>query len=151
MKEYFINIYEYNYWANKQILDMLNAQSSKIDDAISYFTHLIIAEKTWMERIKGDDSTTNFWQDIRKDDLEKIVDANNKEYMNFIYNLEETQFEEKINYKNSKGKEFNTSVKDILTHVALHSSYHRGQVNSAIRKAGGEPVNVDYIAYTRII
>jgi len=33
--------------------------------------------------------------------------------------------------------------------VALHGSYHRGQVAAAVRAAGGEPVNTDYITYVR--
>ena len=33
-----------------------------------------------------------------------------------------------VTYKNSKGTEFRNSKRDILTHVALHGQYHRGQI-----------------------
>lgn len=31
--------------------------------------------------------------------------------------------------------------------VAMHSSYHRGQLNMRLREAGGEPPNVDYVLW----
>ena len=40
-----------------------------------------------------------------------------------------------------------TSVGDTVLQVALHSMYHRGQINARLREAGGEPPLVDYIAW----
>ena len=31
--------------------------------------------------------------------------------------------------------------------VALHSTYHRGQINARIRELGGEPPLTDFIAW----
>ena len=53
------------------------------------------------------------------------------------------------NYVNSKGGEYNTSVYDVLNQIFTHGYYHRGQINSALRGNGLEPVSVDYITYTR--
>jgi uncharacterized damage-inducible protein DinB len=40
-----------------------------------------------------------------------------------------------------------TTVGETLLQVALHSLYHRGQVNARLREIGGEPPLVDYIAW----
>jgi len=40
-----------------------------------------------------------------------------------------------------------TTVGDTVLQVALHSLYHRGQINSRLREVGGEPPLVDYIAW----
>jgi uncharacterized damage-inducible protein DinB len=40
-----------------------------------------------------------------------------------------------------------TTVAETMLQVALHSTYHRGQVNTRIREVGGEPAVVDYIAW----
>ena len=37
----------------------------------------------------------------------------------------------------------------VLTHVALHGSYHRGQIAALIRSGGDEPINTDYIMWLR--
>lgn len=36
---------------------------------------------------------------------------------------------------------------ETMLQVAMHSSYHRGQVNARLRELGGEPPIVDYIAW----
>lgn len=40
-----------------------------------------------------------------------------------------------------------TTVGDTVLQVALHSMYHRGQINARLREVGGEPPPVDYIAW----
>lgn len=40
-----------------------------------------------------------------------------------------------------------TTVGDTVLQVALHSQYHRGQINARLREVGGEPPLVDYIAW----
>lgn len=40
-----------------------------------------------------------------------------------------------------------TTMGETLLQVALHSQYHRGQINSRLREVGGEPPLVDYIAW----
>jgi uncharacterized damage-inducible protein DinB len=54
-----------------------------------------------------------------------------------------------VHYRNSAGNEFDNTVRDILTHVALHGQYHRGQIARAMRAAGREPVYTDYIGFIR--
>jgi uncharacterized damage-inducible protein DinB len=40
-----------------------------------------------------------------------------------------------------------TTIGETALQVALHSNYHRGQVNARLRELGGEPPLVDYIAW----
>jgi uncharacterized damage-inducible protein DinB len=40
-----------------------------------------------------------------------------------------------------------TTIGETALQVALHSTYHRGQVNARLRELGGEPPLVDYIAW----
>ena len=54
-----------------------------------------------------------------------------------------------VTYTNSAGQEFTSRVEDILLHVVMHGSYHRGQVAMLIRDGGGTPAPTDYIAFVR--
>ena len=40
-----------------------------------------------------------------------------------------------------------TTVGETALQVALHSMYHRGQINARLREVGGDPPLVDYIAW----
>ena len=50
-----------------------------------------------------------------------------------------------VSYKNSKGEVYTSAVEDILTHVLLHSAYHRGQIASHMRANGQTPAYTDFI------
>jgi len=54
-----------------------------------------------------------------------------------------------IDYRTSDGRAFRSTIEDILLHVALHGSYHRGQIALLIRGGGGEPASTDFIAFVR--
>ncbi len=40
-------------------------------------------------------------------------------------------------------------MEDILTHVVLHSAYHRGQIASQVRSGGEQPAYTDFIHAAR--
>lgn len=40
-----------------------------------------------------------------------------------------------------------TSLRQSMLQVALHSTYHRGQINTRIRELGGEPPLTDFVAW----
>lgn len=50
-----------------------------------------------------------------------------------------------ISYRNSKGEAFANLIVDVLTHVILHSAYHRGQIASHMRDTGQTPAYTDFI------
>ncbi len=45
------------------------------------------------------------------------------------------------------GKVEPVSLEETLLQVALHSTYHRGQVTARLRELGGEPPLTDYVAW----
>ena len=50
---------------------------------------------------------------------------------------------------NTKGERWTNTVADVLTHVALHSSYHRGQIATLLGRAGEAAAVSDYIESVR--
>ena len=52
-------------------------------------------------------------------------------------------------YTNSRGEAWTSTVEEILTHVVIHSAYHRGQIASDVRASGGVPAYTDYIHAVR--
>ena len=40
-----------------------------------------------------------------------------------------------------------STLGELMLQVPLHSHYHRGQINSRLRAAGGEPPRVDYVVW----
>ena len=145
------DLLNYNEWANRRTIAALKASTNPPAKALRALTHLLISEKTWLRRFQTEQDSTgfNFWPDASLAECEALADENARSYKAFVSNLTEANLDSVATYKNSKGVEYQTAYRDMLTHVLLHSAYHRGQVAMAIRAEGGEPANTDYIGFVR--
>ena len=143
-------MYEHLNWANQRILVTLQSIEEENQEVNRLFSHILLAEKVWLTRIQGlDSSRLPIWSDVNLEVCADLVRQNEGSFSAFLTNLAETDLDKSISYTNSKGKEFNSSIRDILTHVALHGHYHRGQINSRLRVDSIEPVNIDFISFVR--
>jgi uncharacterized damage-inducible protein DinB len=143
-------MYDHVKWANARILDAIARTGDASDYVTTLLHHVLRAEQVWLLRLKGQDSShLPLWRSSSLQELTELLEANERDYSAYLEDLEESQLDQMISYRNQSGQPFSTSVRDILIHVALHGSYHRGQINAALRREGHEPVSVDYIIFVR--
>jgi uncharacterized damage-inducible protein DinB len=63
---------------------------------------------------------------------------------------EDKSFSHVLQYYDKKKQSFKTPVVDVLMHLFNHSAYHRGQLVTMIRIAGGTKIPAtDFIAFVR--
>ena len=136
-------------WANAAALAALRIGPAP-DKARAWMAHIIGAERVWMSRIREEPPTMAVWPDLDLDACAAELTELVADWMRLVDGLEEDGLEESVAYRNSKGEFWTSTVADILTHVALHASYHRGQIAAAVREAGGEPAYTDYIHAVRM-
>ncbi|OWR29853.1 damage-inducible protein DinB [Saccharibacillus sp. O23] len=143
------NMFEHLDWANRAILGALqNAEAG--GKALSLFAHTLHSERVWLTRLQGKDSAgLPIWADRDLAFCAELLQRNAEGYAEFLADAPASDPQRIVAYSNSKGSPFETSVGDILTHVALHGQYHRGQINLCLRESGIEPVGVDYILFVR--
>jgi uncharacterized damage-inducible protein DinB len=143
-------MYEHLDWANKRILKTLQNVKADNQQVINLFCHILNAEQVWVTRLKGmDSSQLPIWSEGDLAICENLIQQNEENFKTFLTDLEEADLDNLISYTNSMGKEFENSIRNILTHAALHGQYHRGQINSRLRADGIEPVSVDFITFVR--
>jgi len=146
MKEKLIDLFEYTYHFNKEMIKIISENISKIDDkTIGLINHTLNAQQIWNSRIVGE-KTFEVWQINSFENLEEI---NHENFLRSIQIIENLDFEQKIEYQNSKGNKFENSIFEMLFHTINHSTYHRGQINSLLKQNGIEPLLTDYIFYKR--
>ena len=146
----FEKLYEHLHWANLRILETLRNSAPGNPQMNRLFSHILLAEQVWLTRIRGiDSSQLPIWSEEDLSACDMLVKQNREGYKALFAELSDADLDRIVNYSNSRGKPFQTSIRDILTHVALHGQYHRGQLNSRLRDGGLEPVNVDFITFVR--
>lgn len=135
-------------WANLRVLEAARGTDNPV--ALRLLSHLLGAERVWLARIeRGDSSDLEIWPDMDFEECRDLLDRNVADLRRLLGSLTEAELERPVAYRNSKGEEFRTPIGEILLHVLLHGSYHRGQIALRMRDGGDEPVNTDFITFAR--
>jgi uncharacterized damage-inducible protein DinB len=113
------------------------------------YAHVLGAELIWLDRIEGQEQSVAVWPPANLDECLVLSLRSRRRYAAFLDTLHPRDCSRSVSYCNSAGRAFKTPLVDILLHVALHGSYHRGQISMLLRDAGSEPRATDYIAFVR--
>ncbi len=144
----FRRLLEHDGWANFAVLAALR-DSPAPEQARAWMAHLVASERLWLARLRQEPSSMPVWPDLDLDTCAAELTELQGEWMRCLESLDEEGLEEGVPYRNSKGEFWTSTVGDILSHVLLHSHYHRGQIASAVREAGGTPAYTDFIHAVR--
>ncbi|MEO8447434.1 MAG: DinB family protein [bacterium] len=150
-KSYYQNLFEYENWANSQIASVFTDSVQLPVKALSVMSHIVNAQIVWLSRIKNETADVQVWKIYSADELKSLLKKSSEDIMGFINEMSEEEPEKIISYINTKGEMFESYLKDILTHLIVHSAYHRGQVAMSIRPLFENFPNTDYIHYVRIV
>jgi uncharacterized damage-inducible protein DinB len=135
--------FAYDEWANAAVLDAIRSQGGDDARSLQLMSHIVAAERLWLERLKQVPQTVVVWPsyDLPKCEAESEELARLwREYLNTAGDLSRS-----VAYKNTKGEPWTSTVIDVLTHVIMHSAYHRGQIASHMRANGQTPAYTDFI------
>jgi len=143
-------LYEFDHWANQETLAGIATLESGQQEALKFFGHMIAAQIAWRGRF--DDLPLlggNVWPEMTTDECRDAIERIHGQWNELLEKMTDERLAGDLVYKNLKGVEFRTPIRDVLTHVITHSVHHRGQVVAAVRNAGGTPPPIDYVAYVR--
>ena len=135
-------------WADEGILESLR-QPGVPNRAIELFAHVLGAENVWLTRLQQRPQAVAVWPTLTLEECAQLSAENRQRFAAYLARLTSEDLRRTVHYRNSAGVEFDTPIEDILLHVAMHGSYHRGQVSLLVRDAGAEPRPTDFIAFVR--
>lgn len=146
--EHLRDLFRYNDWANRRVIVALKAADS--GKSLSVLTHLLITEREYYERLYGKDSTGfDFWPTLSLEECGALARENAERYERLLRRFDEDGLDVRARYRNSKGTAYENNYRELLTHVLIHSSIHRGNIVLKMREDGFEPPVIDYIIYLR--
>lgn len=142
-------LYAHMAWADGQILSALDASDSRMDEAIGLFGHLVAAESIWLSRIRARDvGVLTPWTVLSLAEATELAAANVAGYVELLGGTPD--LDRVAAYRTSKGEAMESTLGDILLHVALHGSYHRGQIATRLRRLDLPVPSTDFIAFSRL-
>ena len=119
--------------------------------AVSLMGHLLAARRMWLHRLvpSYERPAAIFPTDVKLEDLPAGFEAMERDWSEYLRALSDPDLDRVLTYRMREGDEYRSVLADILTQLYGHSHYHRGQIASLVRIAGGQPAITDFIFWTR--
>lgn len=136
-------------WADDRVLASLRSATAPDPKTLEVFAHILAAEHVWLARLQGATPRHPVWPALSLEECAAMVQANQRELTRYVTGLAPADLDRGVTYTNSAGLRFTSRIEDILLHICLHGSYHRGQIALALRRGGSVPMATDYIAFVR--
>lgn len=142
-------LFTYDHWANRETLAALKRIGTPPEKSLRWFGHIIAAEDLWLTRLTNENRNVVVWPTMGISQCEVYLYEQIEDWNSFLATLTPEILNSTITYRNTKGESWTNTVQDILTHVPMHSAYHRGQIAADLRANGHEPPYTDYIEAVR--
>jgi uncharacterized damage-inducible protein DinB len=110
-------------------------------------SHAMTAQKVWLNRLKGNPVVYADEPLPPRDQIGKAWSAIHADLLRFAIDLTPEILNRPIRSQNRAGQKFEMPTWAVMLHVADHATYHRGQLNTMIKKAGGKPSPVMVYTY----
>lgn len=144
-------LFRHQAWADREILSALDGSDPRQAPAIKLFGHVVAAEFIWLGRVGGRDlGDFTPWQELSLDESRELAASNASGFLELVDGATDERLGETVHYRTSKGDPWSTPLSDILLHVALHGSYHRGQIASKLAALGLPVPATDFVVFGRL-
>jgi uncharacterized damage-inducible protein DinB len=160
-KNYFIQLADYNIWANNIVhswFDKLNNEQweqpvvSSFNSIAATALHIAGAETVWLDRLNKTEAPV-WLPSVFKGSKKETLDVWNNASQNlksFVENFDETKMQTSLSFKRLNGDAYEMLHYQVLAHVFNHSSYHRGQIVTMLRQVGFTDVgSTDMLGFFR--
>ncbi|MDX1581466.1 MAG: DinB family protein [Alphaproteobacteria bacterium] len=160
MKDHFKRFANYNTWANARLYDAATALTDfeRKRDVKGYFkslhgslNHILVADRIWLQRLTGEGSAPKALDEIlfeKFEALREAREAEDKRIIGYVAGLKTSDFEETVDYRNTKGEAKSLPRGVILAHLFNHQTHHRGQATHILRQLGvAEPPALDLLYF----
>ncbi|MGC4033317.1 MAG: DinB family protein [Tepidisphaeraceae bacterium] len=149
LSDYLRKQYEFVTWADELCVAAARtvpAEAVDKDFGFSFgsvrltLVHMMSAQLTWLDRLTVDSDPT-FPDPSGFPSLDAVAarwKSLHTEWQAFLAGKTDADFEKTIQFKR-QGKVLTSTVLNIVSHVFDHATHHRGQLNSLIKLAGGNP------------
>jgi uncharacterized damage-inducible protein DinB len=148
----------YNRWANLRLIDAmtdLDARSYRQNITSSFpsihqtLVHILWAEELWLERWQG----RSFVSSLDPEEypslqiVRKRLEGIHTKQVAFLLTLPAEGADRLVGYMNFRGERWEYTLRQMVQHLTMHSTYHRGQLTTLLRQLGQVPPSTDYLAF----
>ena len=156
-----LTLFDYNYWANKHVLNaaarvsenQFTAPAGLSHDSVrGAMVHILAAEVIWRLRCQEGIFPQTLLDENEfptRESLRQRWTEEEKAMRAFLSQLTDAALNQPVHYKTTKGTPQETMLWHILAHVVNHGTQFRGEAAVALTQMGHSPGDLDLIAFIR--
>jgi uncharacterized damage-inducible protein DinB len=156
-----MTLYDYNYWANRLLIDsaaQLTSEQFTQPTACSFgslhrtLVHIMGAEWLWRMRMQERLSPPAL---LAAEDFPTLADVRTRwqteeqAMRGFLAGLSAEDLTQPLHYNDTRGNQHTTPLWQVLLHLVLHGMQHRSEAAAMLTDFGHSPGNIDFILYVR--
>jgi uncharacterized damage-inducible protein DinB len=154
MLPHFFDQLAYTLWANNRAIASIEALPgagiTPPQKTLKLMSHIVAALHIWYARVAGEpEMALPVWGEMLLDDIKERNASICKLWVDLLKTKAESDLQTSYTYRNTQGNEYTSTLLEMLTHFPIHSAYHRAQIATLVREAGGTPAVTDYIQFAR--
>jgi uncharacterized damage-inducible protein DinB len=116
---------------------------------VSLYAHIAAIEHAWLARFEDRTADHAQWPAWPLEMASELAASSAAGLHSIAIAAGSEGIYETITYRDRAGTECRNSLWEILMHVVLHGTYHRGQIALLVRDGGGVPASTDFSTYLR--
>ncbi len=152
-------LFEYNQWAKRRLLDSLETMRPEDFEKDLYSSHggirgtllhMVNAENIWASRLTGESFSPLVESETKTvDDIKNKWDEIDRKLSGILTQATDEYLQSSFEYQDSKGNRYSQPRVWTFEQLFNHFTYHRGQIVTMQRQLGYKPVNTDLIWFYR--
>ena len=158
MLEYFKTLYDYNYWANTQILDAVEHVTDEQLFAPTHdsygnlhgtLVHTMSAEWLWRMRWLGTSPKVT----LHNEDFSSLAairsrwNEEEQQMRTFLASLNEKNVQRVVQYTNIRGQTYSAPLWQLMMHLVNHGTQHRSEAATILTDLGHSPGDIDMLVF----
>ena len=161
MREHLRTMARYNRWANARLSAAVAAidEDAYMAERGAFFgsiqgtlNHLLVADRLWLGRLKGDPYAVSGLDAIVCADRETLIAERAREddgIVALVDGFDADRLEATFTYRTQAGSEHENRRRVVLAHMFNHATHHRGQAHGLLSQVPSDPPPLDLIYYLR--
>jgi uncharacterized damage-inducible protein DinB len=156
-----LTFFQYNYWANGQILKVADAAGDEFFRApaqVSFgslqgtLTHILSTEWLWRQRYQLGQSPSFH---LSADDFSTLARLSERwreekqTMLAYLGGLRDPDLDRPVRYTNTRGVSYSNPLWQILLHMVNHGTQFRSEAAVILSQANHSPGDLDFIFYLR--
>lgn len=162
-KNYLLALLDYSVWANERYFrqiselpadEVTRQRQSLMNNILVSVNHLLVIDKVWLGHMKGEKHSFEKLQTVLHENLDDLWAAKkemDQEIRSYVSGLSEDDLEEAVEYELIGGNMGSLPRYLIITHLAIHSAFHRGFIGDMFGQIPVIPPGQDIPVWERAL